>query len=236
MSVVKIDSRKLEESEPHGSEEHEAIKIKRISEGYEIEGLPDYDVPVVARSTSSLIAYLRKAGVSDEELEEKFSQFKAMIVGDTIEISLPEKTEAIEESKPEVIRADSKSENVILYVEIPNNLARKLEETATMLDTTKRRLVIEALEKHLEAINDVSYLDGFNLDDNYVRVDDFIKYLREKGIVILTPKAIKRIRQKLKGKWAISLGKDKFTEFCEKLGIDESETENPQYAFFVKWK
>jgi len=241
MSVVKIDAKKLEESEPQESEsgELQTIKIKRISEGFEIEGLPEYeDITVVARSTSSLIDYLRKAGIPDETIEKHLSKFKAMAIGDSVEIPLEESEEkAIEKSvEPEVIRADIKSENVQLFVEIPRKLAKKLEETANILDTTKRSLVIEALEKHLDAINDISYLDGFNLDDQYVSVDNFIKYLREKGVVILTPKAIKRIREKLKGKWAITLGKDKFTEFCEKLGIDESETENPQYAFFIKWK
>lgn len=232
MSIVKIDAKKLE-SEPQESGE---LKIKRISEGLEIEGSPEYDVPVVARSTSSLIDYLRRAGIPDETIEEHLSKFKAMMVGDTIEIPLENPLEEIEESEPEVIRADIKSENVQLFVEIPRKLAKKLEETANMLDTTKRSLVIEALEKHLDAINDISYLNGFNLDDQYVSVDNFIKYLREKGVVILTPKAIKRIREKLKGKRAWSLNKDKFTEFCEKLGIDESEAENPQYAFIVKWK
>ncbi|MEM5868205.1 MAG: hypothetical protein QXG39_09850 [Candidatus Aenigmatarchaeota archaeon] len=235
MSIVKIDAKKLEESEPQESGEPQAIKIKRVSEGYEVEGLPDYDVPVVARSTSALIDYLRRAGIPDETIEEHLSNFKAMMVGDTIEIPLENPLEEIEESEPEVIRADIKSENVQLFVEIPRKLAKKLEETANMLDTTKRSLVIEALEKHLEAINDISYLDGFPLDKN-TRVDEFINYLREKGVVILTPKAIKRIREKLKDGWAITLNKNKFTEFCEKLGIDESETENPQYAFFIKWK
>ncbi|MEM3665189.1 MAG: hypothetical protein QXK32_11620 [Candidatus Jordarchaeales archaeon] len=210
------------------------MKIKRISEGYEIEGLPDYDVSVVARSTSSLIDYLRRAKIPDEEIEKKLSKFKTMMVGDTVVIPLEteESGEKAIEETPEVIRADIKSENITLLVEIPRKLAKKLEETANMLDTTKRMLVIEALEKHLDAINDISYLDGCESDS----VDEFIRYLREKGIVILTPKAIKRIRQKFKGKWAYTLNMDKFSEFCQKLGIDESETENPEYAFFVKWK
>lgn len=152
----------------------------------------------------------------------------------TVELEPEEDFE--EEKVAEVIDATEKADKVKVVFEIPKKTAQKLKNICALLDCTQREFITEAITEKIAKIEDVSYLDEFDLRPNDVRVDDLIAFLKAKQVTILTPKALKRICQGLKGKWAISLWKDKWVEFCEKLGLDPEEAETTTHAYIIHWK
>ncbi|MEM5867746.1 MAG: hypothetical protein QXG39_07490 [Candidatus Aenigmatarchaeota archaeon] len=141
-----------------------------------------------------------------------------------------------EEEVAEVIDATEKADKVKIIFEFPKRMAQKLKDICAMLDVTQREFITEAVTEKIAKIEDISYLDEFNLQNPYIKVDDLIAFLKNKQVIILTPKALKRICKALKGKWAISLGKDKWVEFCEKLGLDPEEVEATDHAYIIHWK
>jgi hypothetical protein len=149
---------------------------------------------------------------------------------------LAEEDEELEESesKAEIERIDSKSENRQVLLELPKKLWQKVEKHANMLDMTKREFVIEALNRFITQLDDTSVIESILSETD--AVDEILSRLKDKGITILTPKAIHKLQQALQGKWCYSLNCDKFTEFCKKVGLDKEEAENTEYAFIIKWK
>lgn len=158
-------------------------------------------------------------GIAEEKLEEEEQ----------------EEPEGIEEYA-EVIEATEKADKVKVLFEVDRKTAKKLTELCVILDKTKREFIQEALEKHIAFYEDLSYLDGFNLSDPYVKVDEFIAYLKARKVTVLMPKALKRIKENLEPKWAISLGCNKWVEFCRKLGLDSEEAGKAKVAYYVEWK
>ena len=149
---------------------------------------------------------------------------------------LEEEPEEDIEEYAEVIEATEKADKVKVLLELDKRTAKKLTELCDILDKTKREFIIEAIKDHIEKFEDLSFLENFNLSDPYIRVDDFIGYLKARNITVLMPKALKKIRENLEPKWAITLGVNKWVEFCRKMGLDVEEASNPTHAFFVKWK
>ncbi|MEM5867511.1 MAG: hypothetical protein QXG39_06295 [Candidatus Aenigmatarchaeota archaeon] len=140
------------------------------------------------------------------------------------------------EEYAEVIEATEREDKAKIIFETDRKTAKKLTELCDILDISKREFIEEAIKSHIAKLEDLSFLDNFNLSDYYVRVDDFIAYLKAQKITVLMPKALKKIRENLEPKPAITLGVNKWVEFCRKMGLDIEEASNPTHAFYIKWK
>jgi hypothetical protein len=143
-----------------------------------------------------------------------------------------------EEEQPvslaQIERVDSKSEQARIFIELPRKLWQRVQKYADMMDVTKREFTIQALTRFMSQLDDTSAIDSVLAKTD--SVDEILAELKQKGVTILTPKAIHKLREALQKKWCYSLDCDKFTEFCRKVGLDRDEAENPVYAFIIKWK
>lgn len=182
---------------------------------------------------SEIKAVKKASEISDKSEPEE--EIEALTEEEAEELE-PEKPEEEAERYAEVIEATEKSEKVKVLFELDKRTAKKLTELCDILDKTKREFIVEAIKEHIEKFEDLSFLESFNLSDPYVRVDDFIAHLKARHVTVLMPKALKKIRENLEPKWAITLGVNKWVEFCRKMGIDQEEAEKPTHAFFIKWK
>jgi len=140
------------------------------------------------------------------------------------------------EEYAEVIEATEREDKAKIIFETDRKTAKKLTEICNLLDVSKREFIEEAIKKRIAELEDFSFLENSPLKDPYVRVDDFIAYLKARNVTVLMPKALKKIKENLEPKFALSLGVNKWIEFCRKMGIDVEDANEPTHAFYIKWK
>lgn len=155
---------------------------------------------------------------------------------EVLEEDIEEAEEPEVQEYAEVIEATEKADKVKVLFETDRKTAKKLSDLCTILDISKREFIEKAIKEHIAKLEDLSYLENFPLNDPYVRVDDFIAYLKARQITVLMPKALRKIKEALEPKFAITLGVNKWVEFARKMGIDVEEASSPTHAFYIKWK
>ena len=121
-----------------------------------------------------------------------------------------------------------------------------LKGTASIFNKAYSEIIREAVKKHLDKLNDISYLDDV-LKDNVV--DSIIarlkEELKEERIDYLTPKAIHKIYAFFKAEYVPSIhslpGIHKWEEFCMKMGISKEikekvEKDQLNNVICFKWR